>query len=307
MNASHRNDRGPFEGFLAPFHPGALAALLLAALMIASGTAAPLEANRVAEVPLVSGKAYANPFTEAQLEAVVTQPDGAQLRVPGFWAGETNWRFRYASGKVGTHTWRTECSDTNNSGLHGVTGSIPVAASTSTNALFLHGPIRVASDQRHFEHADRRLNHLVDSGLVPAIVGAWGRGDCNSMEAFGAVNLKRHWRHLIARYGAYPVIWILAGEIADETKWGQGPWAEFAKYVREIDPYKHPLSCHTGQGRRGVDGDLCLVDYDMVGEITMRGAPWQARRWPFSPRPARRGPQCPSWSSATGRSGEPNL
>lgn len=118
---------------------------------------------------------------------------------------------------------------------------------------------------KYFEYADRRLKHLVDAGLAPAIVGAWGRGDCNSLEAFGAANLKRHWRHLIARYGAYPVIWILAGEIADETKWGRGPWAEIAEYVREIDPYRHPLSCHTGQGRRGAEGDACLIDYDMVG------------------------------------------
>ena len=118
---------------------------------------------------------------------------------------------------------------------------------------------------KYFDYADRRFKHLVDAGIVPAIVGAWGRGDCNSMEKFGAVNIKRHWRYLIARYGAYPVMWILAGEIADETKWGIGPWAEVAKYVREVDPYKHPITCHTGQGRRGAEGDVCLIDYDMLG------------------------------------------
>ncbi len=118
---------------------------------------------------------------------------------------------------------------------------------------------------RYFEYADRRIRHLVENGIVPALVGAWGRGDCNSMEAFGAANLKRHWRHVIARYGAYPVIWILAGEIADETKWGKGPWSDIARYVRATDPYHHPLSCHTGQGRRGAEGDACLIDYDMVG------------------------------------------
>jgi hypothetical protein len=91
---------------------------------------------------------------DAQLDAVVTQPDGTQLRVPGFWAGGGAWRFRYASDKVGTHTWRTKCTDTANSGLHGVTGSIQVVASKSANPLFLHGPIRVASNHRHFEHAD---------------------------------------------------------------------------------------------------------------------------------------------------------
>ncbi len=118
---------------------------------------------------------------------------------------------------------------------------------------------------RYFDYADRRIRHLVDSGIVPAIVGAWGRGDCNSMEGIGVAGIKRNWRHVIARYGAYPVVWILAGEIADETKWGKGPWAEVAEYVRDTDPYRHPLTCHTGQGRRGAAGDECLIDYDMVG------------------------------------------
>ncbi|MCF7837513.1 MAG: DUF4038 domain-containing protein [Candidatus Marinimicrobia bacterium] len=118
---------------------------------------------------------------------------------------------------------------------------------------------------KYFDYADRRFKHLVDAGIVPAIVGAWGRGDCNSMEKFGAVNIKRHWRYLIARYGAYPVIWILAGEIPEETKAGQGPWAEVATYLRSIDPYHHPLTCHTGQGRRVAKDDIPVIDFDMVG------------------------------------------
>jgi hypothetical protein len=118
---------------------------------------------------------------------------------------------------------------------------------------------------KYFDYADRRLKHLVDAGIAPAIVGAWGRGDCNSMEAIGAAGLKRHWRYLVARYSAYPVFWILAGEIPDETKWGQGPWAEVATYLRSIDPYHHPLTCHTGHGRRGAKGDSHVIDFDMVG------------------------------------------
>ena len=118
---------------------------------------------------------------------------------------------------------------------------------------------------KYFDYADRRLKHLADNGIVPAIVGAWGRGDCNSMEKFGATNIKRHWRYLIARYGAYPVIWILAGEIPEESKAGNGPWAEVATYLRSIDPYHHPLTCHTGQGRRVAKDDIPVIDFDMVG------------------------------------------
>jgi poly(3-hydroxybutyrate) depolymerase len=117
----------------------------------------------------------------------------------------------------------------------------------------------------YFDYADRRLKHLVEAGIVPAIVGAWGRSDCNSMAAIGPAGLKRHWRHLVARYGAYPVVWILAGEIEGGTKWGEGPWAEIARYLRSIDPYHRPLTCHSGGGRRGLSGDELLIDYDMVG------------------------------------------
>ena len=33
----------------------------------------------------------------------------------------------------------------------------------------------------YFHYADRRIQHLVQAGIVPAIVGGWGRPDCNSM------------------------------------------------------------------------------------------------------------------------------
>ncbi|MEI7899641.1 MAG: DUF4038 domain-containing protein, partial [bacterium] len=121
------------------------------------------------------------------------------------------------------------------------------------------------TNPKYFDFADRRIKHLVDAGMIPAIVGAWGRGDCDAMGAVGVAGIKRHWRQLVARYGAYPVVWILAGEIGDGTKWGEGPWAEVATYLRGIDPYRHPLTCHTGNGRRGTPGDICLIDYDMVG------------------------------------------
>ena len=83
-----------------------------------------VEANCVAEIALLSEKTYRNPFIEAQLEAIVTQPDGTKVRVPGFWAGGNRWCFRYASSEVGQVAWRTECSDRTNPRLHGVEGKL---------------------------------------------------------------------------------------------------------------------------------------------------------------------------------------
>jgi hypothetical protein len=126
----------------------------------------------------------------------------------------------------------------------------------------------------YFKYADRRIRFLVDTGLVPAIVGGWARSDCDGMKVTGIAGLKRHWRNLVARYGAYPTVWIVAGEADDEkiprstasarAKWGEGPWGEVAKYLREIDPYHHPVTFHTTYGRRGLSGDVAVIDFDMV-------------------------------------------
>ena len=113
----------------------------------------------------------------------------------------------------------------------------------------------------YFDYADRRFIHLVESGIVPAIVGGWARHDCDSMQFVGMEGLKRHWRHLVARYGAYPVVWIVAGEVTEELRYGRGPWGEVAKYLRSIDPYQHPASSHAGIGRE----EELVVDFDMVG------------------------------------------
>jgi len=82
----------------------------------------------------------------------------------------------------------------------------------------------------YFDYADRRIKHLVDNGIVPVIVGGWGRpqgGGKSTLAQVGLDGFKRHWRNIIARYGAYPVIWMVGGE----TKDSYGPWSELAKYL----------------------------------------------------------------------------
>ncbi len=128
--------------------------VVLLAVAVRANAEQQIGSNRVAEIALVSEKTYQNPFQEIELDAMVTQPDGSQLRVPAFWSGNNRWCFRYASPTPGQITWRTECSDRGNPKLHGVAGKIKVVADTGDNPLYRHGPIRVAKDQRHFEHAD---------------------------------------------------------------------------------------------------------------------------------------------------------
>lgn len=118
----------------------------------------------------------------------------------------------------------------------------------------------------YFDSADRRIKHLVENGIVPAMVGGWGwNTSCISNETIGGREkwFNRHWRYLIARYGAYPVIWIVAGEM-------RHPYLnDLAKYVRATDPYHHLTVMHPPgvpemqSGRKAVI-DETLVDFDFL-------------------------------------------
>lgn len=115
-----------------------------------------------------------------------------------------------------------------------------------------------------FEFTDRRIKHLVDSGIVPVIFGGWGRpqaGGTSTLMQVGLDGFKRHWRNLIARYGAYPTIWAVGGEAKDEY----GPWAELARYVKETDPFHHPLTYHAPAHPRQAIKDNDIFDFDMIG------------------------------------------
>ena len=117
---------------------------------------------------------------------------------------------------------------------------------------------------KYFEFADRRIKHLVDAGMVPVIVGGWGRpqgGGKSTLAQVGLDGFKRHWRNLIARYGAYPTVWIVGGEAKD----AYGPWSELAKYVKETDPYHHPLTYHAPDHPRQSIKDNAVFDFDMIG------------------------------------------
>ena len=135
-------------------------ALALAILVVsgisASAAEAPAqtEANVVLEVRFESTRPHPDPFNELTVDVVFTDPAGGRLRVPAFWDGGQIWKVRYASGIVGTHRFRSDCSDVHDAGLHAVEGQVRVVPYRGDNPLYLHGPIRVASDRRHFEHAD---------------------------------------------------------------------------------------------------------------------------------------------------------
>ncbi|HLJ14971.1 MAG TPA: DUF4038 domain-containing protein [Bryobacteraceae bacterium] len=122
----------------------------------------------------------------------------------------------------------------------------------------------------YFDMADVRIAYLADHGIVPCVVGCWGY----FLPLMGIPKMKQHWRNLIARWGAYPVIWCLAGEAtmpfylsktrerdAEVQKHG---WTELARYVRSVDPSRHPITLHPSRSARECVEDPSVLDFDML-------------------------------------------
>ena len=112
------------------------------------------QANVMVEITFTADRDYRDAFHEVTLDALFETPQGRTLKVPAFWAGGRTWKVRYASPAVGTHRWRSVCSVPADRGLHGLTGTVTVEPYRGENPLYLHGPLRVAADRRHFEHLD---------------------------------------------------------------------------------------------------------------------------------------------------------
>jgi len=124
----------------------------------------------------------------------------------------------------------------------------------------------------YFDMADLRIQWLIKSGLVPCIVGCWGY----FIDFVGVDVLKKHWRNLLARYGAFPVVWCMAGEaimpyyLAPGDKRGEltakakSGWTEIASYLRKIDPYNHPITIHPTDCAHNQVEDRSVIDIDML-------------------------------------------
>jgi hypothetical protein len=126
----------------------------------------------------------------------------------------------------------------------------------------------------YFDLVDLRVQHLVDNGLVPNVLGTWGY----YLPWFGEEKMKHYWRYVIARYGAFPVTWTVAGEttltyylLKQDQKQGAlqlqlDGWGEVARYIKETDPYDRLLTAHPGPNSGGFRpiSDMSLLDMIMV-------------------------------------------
>jgi hypothetical protein len=86
-----------------------------------------------------SGKQYSDPFNEVEVDAIITLPSGQEERVPGFWAGGSTCRVRYAPPLPGNYLIRSACNDKDNHDLHDQKMTLQVAPYSGQNSHYKHG------------------------------------------------------------------------------------------------------------------------------------------------------------------------
>jgi hypothetical protein len=107
------------------------------------------------EIPFTSSKTYDNPVYEVRdFNVVFTAPSGRQKVVRGFWDGGTDWKVRFMPDEVGEWSWKTECSDKENTGLNTVDGSFACEENKTAEPLFQNGAIRHEPGKYYLSHSD---------------------------------------------------------------------------------------------------------------------------------------------------------
>jgi hypothetical protein len=86
-----------------------------------------------------STASYGNPYRDVTLRVHLTGPGNDESSISGFYDGGATFRVRYAFPHPGEWSFVTECSNPDDAGLHGQTGTIVVTEYTGDNPLFKHG------------------------------------------------------------------------------------------------------------------------------------------------------------------------
>ena len=148
----------------------------------------------------------------------------------------------------------------------------------------------------YFDKADQRLQYLVDQGFVPCIVGAWGY----HLPWLGTERIKQHWRYLVARYAALPVVWCAAGEGtmpfygskhgSEDAAMQKKGWTDVIRSMRATDPFGRMITIHPSRSARETVADPAVLDFDMhqTGHMpeAMIGRMAQQMRAAYEGRPA---------------------
>ena len=176
----------------------------------------------------------------------LTHADGT----PFFWLGDTHWRFAWERwDEANKPGWSSQFRGIVDRRVEqGFTvyqsNLMSFGGSWDSPPCWLPGREYKELDPSYFKSiVDPRMAYVADRGLVNALGLGWYTAIDSDVEG-----LARFARYVVARYGSYPMVWILGGEIAGyEPELRQrriDGWREVALAIRDADGYDQPRTAH---------------------------------------------------------------
>ncbi|MFG1707031.1 DUF4038 domain-containing protein [Nonomuraea sp. M3C6] len=98
-----------------------------------------------------------------------------------------------------------------------------------------------------WQNADKRIGYISSKGMATFLAMGVGVSLSGVDQTAWAAGLRADYerlaRYMVARYAAYPVVWMTAQEFDTPGNCAQC-WADIARYVHAVDPYHRATSLH---------------------------------------------------------------
>jgi hypothetical protein len=159
---------------------------------------------------------------------------------PFLWIGDTWWN--WTDKRIHFETFRQLVDDRSSKGFN--IGQLFVPGNGWSRESSLLDSTFNIPDIDNIKKVEEMIRYANSKGITIWIHGWWSRKDMNIN--IGPEKMQRWWRYLVHRFGAYNVIWVLAGEY-NMYNYGGYPlsfWKDLGNLVKNEDPYERILSVH---------------------------------------------------------------
>src|SRR5664279_3558759 len=159
---------------------------------------------------------------------------------PFLWIGDTWWN--WTDSRIHLETFKQLVDDRAAKGFN--VGQLFVPGNGWSRESSLLDDTYTIPDIEHIKKVEEMIRYANSKGITVWIHGWWSRPNMNL--TIGAEKIERWWRYLVHRFGAYNVIWVLAGEYNMNNYGGFRPdfWKDLGKLIKDEDPYERIISVH---------------------------------------------------------------
>lgn len=160
---------------------------------------------------------------------------------PFLWIGDTWWN--WTNRRIHIESFKQLADNRSEKGFN--VGQLFVPGNGWSRESSLLDETYNIPDNEQLNIIEEMIRYANSKGITVWIHGWWSRSDLNV--SIGPEKMERWWRYLVHRFGAYNVIWVLAGEYNMYNYGGLTLdfWKNLGKLVKDEDPYDRIVSVHS--------------------------------------------------------------